>query len=115
VFVVYPYHRDPHSFPTRRSSDLMLTLPSGVPLDPLRSQAACPYGPTSPGDCPKCAATRDRSTMLMTMSGGGSGPDSEVPPTHAVQYQLVLPAWWNLYQPAPLPLMVKVVPPTLVK
>src|SRR6266446_10266226 len=79
----------------------MFTVPSGVPLDPLRSHAAFPYGnPTRPGVCPKWTATMARSTMLIAMSGAGSGPVSEaMPAEQAVQYQLTLPAWWNLCQP----------------
>src|SRR5436853_2091500 len=80
----------------------MLTAPSGVPADPLKSHAACPKAkPVSPGDCPKCAATVARSTMLMTMCGAGKGPVSDEPLGHVVQYHATLPASWNLYHSSP--------------
>src|SRR5713101_2217352 len=78
----------------------MLTVPSGTPgVDPLMSHGALPKAPTRPGFWLKCRATVARSTMLMTMSGDGSGPVSEGPDVHAVQYQLTFPARWNFFHP----------------
>src|SRR5947208_16990839 len=83
----------------------MLTVPSGIPLGPLRSQAAFPYGPPSPGLWPKWTATIARSMMLIAMSGAGSGLVSAVTPSEhgrgvvAVQYQLMLPERWILFHP----------------
>src|SRR6266568_4718006 len=93
----------------------MFTAPSGVPLGPLRSHAAFPKGSPSPGVSPKWTATRARSTTLITMSGGGSGPTSETTPAEQeVQYQLMLPERWNLCHP-PMLTLAEVAPRTLVK
>ena len=98
----------------------MFTIPSGVPVGPLRSQAAFPYGPPSPRLWPKWTATMARSTMLIAMSGAGSGPVSGVTPAEhgcgvvVVQYQLMLPERWNLCHPPTLR-PAEVAPRTLVK
>src|SRR5712691_12799448 len=98
----------------------MFTVPSGTPLGPLISHAAFPYGPPSPGLSPKWTATIARSTMLITMSGVGSGPISAVIAAEqgcgvdAVQYQLMLPARWNLCHP-PMLSPAEVAPRMLVK
>src|SRR3989442_9322967 len=86
----------------------MLTVPSGTPgVDPLMSHGALPKAQfpvdrqsvpglaVVPGFWLKCRAMVARSTMLTTMSGDGSGPVSEGPDVHAVQYQLTFPARWN--------------------
>src|SRR5207245_830067 len=98
----------------------MFTVPSGVPLGPVISHAVFPYGPPSPGLSPKWTATIARSTTLIAMSGAGSGAISAVIPAEhgcgvvAVQYQLMLPARWNLCHP-PMLRPAEVAPRTLVK
>src|SRR6266568_82455 len=61
-----------------------------------------------------------RSMMLIAMSGAGSGPVSGIMPAEqgsgvvTVQYQLMLPARWNLCHP-PMLSPAEVAPRTLVK
>src|SRR5699024_12883808 len=63
LFLSFRGHRDRHSFPTRRSSDLCLPPPSSVLTPPAMPAPACCRSTPHPGSMPPPGADR-KSTRL---------------------------------------------------